>query len=90
MKKSELIEQMAKDACITKVAAGHALGALIEGVTIGLNENNGRVTLTGFGTFFKAHRKAYSGRNPRTGEPIVVKARNTVKFKAAKALKDEL
>ena len=88
MKKSDLIEQMARDACITKVAAKEALNSLLEGVTTGLMNQNGKVTLTGFGTFSVSPRKAYNGRNPRTGETIKVEARNTIKFKAGKDLKD--
>ena len=44
--------------------------------------------LVGFGTFSKVRRKARSGRNPQTGAKIKIKARNAVKFKPGKALKD--
>ncbi len=43
--------------------------------------------MVGFGTFSVVHRKASMGRNPRTGEPIQIKASNQPKFKAGKALK---
>jgi DNA-binding protein HU-beta len=46
------------------------------------------VRLVGFGTFAVAKRKASTGRNPRTGEPMTIKASNQPKFKAGKALKD--
>ena len=90
MKKKELIERMARDACITKVAAADALDSLIDGLTAAIKNDDGKMTLTGLGTFTKTHRKAYNGRNPRTGEPVRVKARNTVRFKAAKALNDSV
>jgi DNA-binding protein HU-beta len=50
--------------------------------------NGGEVRLVGFGTFSVTHRKATTGRNPRTGESIQIKASNQPKFKAGKALKD--
>ena len=46
------------------------------------------VRLVGFGTFSVAKRKASTGRNPRTGEPMTIKASNQPKFKAGKGLKD--
>ncbi|MCJ7541583.1 MAG: HU family DNA-binding protein [Desulfobacterales bacterium] len=88
MTKAELIEKMAKDAKITKAAAGAALGSFIDGVTKALKKKDGKVTLVGFGTFSKGHRKARKGRNPQTGAEIKIKASNTVKFKAGKKLKD--
>ena len=88
MTKAELIEKMAKDAGISKTAAGAALSSFIDGVTKALKKKDGKVTLVGFGTFSKARRKARKGRNPQTGEVIKIKASKTVKFKAGKTLKD--
>ena len=88
MTKVELIEKMAKDAGISKVAAGNALQSFMEGVTKALKKKDGKITLIGFGTFSKVRRKTRKGRNPRTGETIKIKARNAVKFKAGKKLKD--
>jgi DNA-binding protein HU-beta len=88
MTKVELVEKMAKDAGITKAAAGAALASFIEGVTKALKKKDGKITLVGFGTFSKSHRKARKGRNPQTGETIKIKASNVVKFKAGKKLKD--
>jgi DNA-binding protein HU-beta len=88
MTKAELIEQMASDAGITKTAAGTALESLVDGITKALKKKDGKVTLTGFGTFSKSRRKARTGRNPQTGEAIKIKACNVVKFKAGKKLKD--
>ena len=51
MTKAELIEQMAKDAGITKAAAGAALESFMDGVTTALKKKNGKITLVGFGTF---------------------------------------
>jgi DNA-binding protein HU-beta len=88
MTKSELIDTMAKDAGISKVAAGAALNSLMGCVAKTLKKKDGKVTLVGFGTFTKVQRKARKGRNPQTGEAIKIKARNVVKFKAGKALQD--
>lgn len=88
MTKAELIAAMAKDAGISKAAAGKALDSFMAGVTKALKKKGGKVTLVGFGTFSKIRRKARKGRNPQTGEPIKIKATNAVKFKAGKKLKD--
>ena len=88
MTKAELVEKMAKDAKISKAAAGKALNSFTDGVTKALKKKDGKVTLVGFGTFSKVRRKARTGRNPQTGDAIKIKARNAVKFKAGKALKD--
>jgi DNA-binding protein HU-beta len=88
MTKAELVEQAAKDAKISKVAAAAALNSFMDSVTKALKKKDGKVTLVGFGTFSKARRKARKGRNPQTGAPIKIKASNVVKFKAGKKLKD--
>ena len=88
MTKAELIDKIAKDAGITKVAAGQALDSFMDGVTKALKKKEGKVTLVGFATFPKPRRKARKGRNPQTGAPIKIKARNVVKFKAGKKLSD--
>ena len=82
MTKAELIEQLAKDAKISKAAAGKALDSFVDGVK--------KATLVGFGTFSKVRRKARKGINPLTGEKINIKARNAVKFTPGKALKDAI
>ncbi|MFH2064928.1 MAG: HU family DNA-binding protein [Pseudomonadota bacterium] len=90
MTKAELVEQMAKDAGISKVAAGAALASFIDGVTKTLKKKDGKVTLVGFGTFSKVRRNARKGRNPQTGEVIKIKAANVVKFKPGKSLKESV
>ncbi|MGD8261870.1 MAG: HU family DNA-binding protein [Desulfobacterales bacterium] len=90
MNKAELIEKMAKDAKISKAAAGKTLDSFMDGVTKALKKRNGKVTLVGFGTFKKVYRKTRKGRNPQTGEKIKIKGRNTVTFKAGKTLKDKI
>ena len=87
MTKAEMVEKMAKDAGISKVAAKATLESFLDGVTKGLNKRNSRVTLVGFGTFKNVYRKTRMGRNPQTGEKIKIKGRNVVTFKPGKNLK---
>ena len=90
MTKAELVEKAAKDADVSKGEAAAALNSCLDNITKALKKKNGKVTLVGFGTFAKVRRKARKGRNPQTGDPIKIKARNVVKFKAGKALKDAI
>jgi len=90
MTKAELVEKMATDAGISKVAAATALNSFMEGVTKALKKKDGKVTLVGFGTFSKVRRKARKGRNPQTGDPIKIKACNVVKFRPGKKLRDSV
>ncbi|MEB0139333.1 MULTISPECIES: HU family DNA-binding protein [unclassified Undibacterium] len=87
MNKTELIDHIAKTADISKAATARALDALIDAVKTTLKKN-GTVTLVGFGTFSVGKRAARTGRNPRTGEAIKIKAAKVPKFKPGKALKD--
>ena len=86
MTKADLISKMAKDAKITKVAAGKALNSVIEGITKALKKSDS-VTLVGFGTFSVSRRKARKGRNPQTGKEIKIPARKVAKLKAGTDLK---
>jgi DNA-binding protein HU-beta len=87
--KSELIDQVAKQADISKAAATRALDAAI-GAVKGALKKGAMVTLVGFGTFYVGKRAARSGRNPRTGASIKIKAAKVPKFRAGKALRDAL
>ena len=87
MTKAELISAVAKEAKITKAAAGKAIDSITDTITKDLKKGGG-ITLTGFGTFSVAKRKPRTGRNPRTGETIKIRATKTAKFTAGKALKE--
>ena len=87
MNKTELIEHIAKQADISKAAAGRALEATIGAVRTTLKKG-GTVALVGFGTFAVTKRAARTGRNPATGETIKIPAKTVVKFRVAKAAKD--
>lgn len=88
MTKAELVAAMAKDAGITKVAAGKALDSFVDSVVSSLKKE-GRLGLVGFGTFSLVKRNARTGRNPQTGAAIQIKAKKVVKFKAGKGLADK-
>lgn len=87
MNKSELIEAIADNADISKAVAGRALDATLDAVKKALKKGE-MVTLVGFGSFYVGKRAARSGRNPRTGASIKLKAAKIAKFRAGKALKD--
>jgi len=88
MTKSDLIEQIAKEAGVTKTLAKQIVNSFLETISHELEKEDGKVRLSGFGTFSATQRQARKGRNPRTGETIEIKGSNTVKFKPAKVLKD--
>ena len=87
MNKSDLIDAISDAAELTKAEAGRAVDAVVAVVTKAL-KNGDSVTLVGFGTFEVRKRGARTGRNPRTGEEIKIKASKNPAFKAGKALKD--
>ena len=89
MTKRQLIEQIAKDCDIPKNKAGIAIKSLTEGIQKALEEK-GKITLTGFGTFKKIGLKAREGRDPSSGKKIAIKARNVVRFRPGKTLKDAI
>jgi DNA-binding protein HU-beta len=87
MNKSELIDQIAASADISKAAAGRVLDAFTDSVTAALKKGD-VVTLIGFGTFAVTERAGRIGRNPRTGAELKIAARKAPGFRAGKALKD--
>jgi DNA-binding protein HU-beta len=87
--KTELIEHISKHADISKAASARALEAVVLGIKSSLKKGVS-VSLVGFGTFAVTKRNARTGRNPRTGAAIKIKAARVPKFRAGKALKDAL
>lgn len=87
MNKAEFIDAIADAAELTKADSARALDAAIEVIKKNLKKGN-TITLVGFGTFEVRKRGARTGRNPRTGESIKIKASKVPAFKAGKALKD--
>ena len=87
MKKIELVAAIAEHAEMTKTDAAKALEAFVAVVTQALKDDD-NVTIVGFGTYEVRKRKARTGRNPKTGEALKIKASKVPAFKAGKALKD--
>ncbi|MBL8418475.1 MAG: HU family DNA-binding protein [Dechloromonas sp.] len=89
MNKSELIDQIATSAEISKAAAARALDATVDAVKAALKAGDS-VSLIGFGTFYVGERAARTGRNPRTGKTLEIKAAKSPKFRPGKGLKDAI
>ena len=89
MNKGELVEKVSSSTGTSRAEATRSVNAVLENISKALKKGDS-VTLVGFGTFSKVRRKARTGRNPQTGTAIKIKARNAVKFKAGKALKDRV
>ena len=87
MNKNDLISAVAESSGLTKGDATKSVEAVFEAIS-GALKSGDEVRLVGFGTFSVAKRKASTGRNPRTGEPMTIKASSQPKFKAGKGLKD--
>ncbi|MCB7321046.1 HU family DNA-binding protein [Lacrimispora sp. 210928-DFI.3.58] len=89
MNKTELIAAVAEKAELSKKDAEKAVKAFTDVVSEELVKG-GKVQLVGFGTFEVSERASREGRNPKTGNPMTIAASKTPKFKAGKALKDEV
>jgi DNA-binding protein HU-beta len=87
MTKADLISAVAKDAKITKTGAEKAVNAFTSTVVKAMKKGD-KITLTGFGTFSVARRKARKGRNPRTGKEIKIAATKVAKFKVGNKLRN--
>ena len=89
MNKTELVAAIAEQAEISKKDAEKALKAFTDVVAEELKKGE-KIQLVGFGTFEVSTRAAREGRNPKTGEAMTIAASKTPKFKAGKALKDQV
>lgn len=87
MNKQDLIAAVADASGLTKADASKAVEGVFDTITSTLKKGDA-VRLVGFGTFSVSKRKASVGRNPRTKEPMQIKASSQPKFKAGKGLKD--
>jgi DNA-binding protein HU-beta len=87
MNKTELVAAIADKADLSKADAGRAVDAFFEVVGKQLKKKD-KVSLVGFGTFLLRERAARTGRNPKTGAALKIKASKSPSFKAGKALKD--
>jgi DNA-binding protein HU-beta len=87
MNKGDLIEVVSDDAGLSKAEAARAVDSVISAISNALKGGK-QVSLVGFGTFTVKKRAARTGRNPRTGEAIQIRASKVPGFRAGKALKD--
>ena len=91
MNKSELVQALSSRANLSRADATRAVDALFspdDGLIARSLQRGEKVQLTGFGTFETKHRKARTGRNPRTGQEIRIEATVTAAFRPGKALKE--
>ena len=87
MNKTELVNAVAEKADISKKEADKAVAAVLDSITDALAQGD-KVQIVGFGTFEVRARAEKQGRNPKTGEAMIVPASNLPAFKAGKALKE--
>ena len=89
MKKQDFIKAIAEQSELSQASAGKCFDAVVDTITNCLKDGDS-LTFVGFGTFSVKDRAARTGRNPRTGEAIQIKAAKVPSFKAGKALKESL
>ena len=87
MTKSQIADHLAGKSGVTKKIATELLDNL---AALSYKEAKNAFTLPGIGKLVLSHRKARTGRNPQTGEPIKIPAKKVVKFRVAKAAKDSI
>lgn len=86
MRKPELVAAIAEKTKSNTEQAARVLNAILQEITSALVQNE-TVNLVGFGSFVQRHRGARAVKNPQTGEPLMIRASNTVAFKPGKQLK---
>ena len=89
MNKGELVDRIAQRATVTKKQADAVLSAAIETIMDAVADND-KVTLVGFGSFERRHRKEREGRNPKTGEKMAIPETYVPAFSAGKLFKDKV
>lgn len=89
MNKGQLVDAVAAEANISKVAAKKAIEAFIFVTGRTLKEGD-KVSLVGFGSFSSSQKQGRIGRNPRTGAAIKIAAKKVVKFKAGADLNSQI
>lgn len=85
--KSQIVAQLATQSGVTKKLTSDMLDHL---ATLAYKEAKNSFTVPGLGKFVLSHRKARTGRNPQTGQPIKIPAKKAVKFRVAKVAKDAI
>lgn len=86
MNKTDLINQVADRANLSKADGKKAVDAVFAAISDALKEDD-KVTLVGFGSWAVSDRKERMGRNPQTGKEIKIAAKKVVKFKPSSELR---
>jgi len=89
MNKSDLIQALSRDAGLPKGKAEEVVKTVFNTMANGLAKG-GRVEIRGFGTFKVKNYDGYTGHNPKTGQPIKIKAKKLPFFKCGKDLKEKV
>ncbi len=84
-----MVNKVSEKTLVGKKESEKAVTAVMESISEALAKGD-KVQLVGFGTFEVRSRKEREGRNPKTGEKIIIKATKVPAFKAGKALKDRV
>jgi DNA-binding protein HU-beta len=87
LNRKELVDAIQKHTAVARGDVDRVLGSLIQHTEVAVKKGE-RVALVGFGTFEQAARKARTARNPRSGEPVKVKATKVPRFRAGQGFKD--
>ena len=87
MNRKELVDAIQKHTAVARADVDRVLGSLIQHTQVAVKKGE-RVSLVGFGTFERQDRKARTARNPRSGEPVKVKATKVPRFRAGQGFKD--
>ena len=87
MNRKELVDAIQKHTQVARTDVDKVLGSLIQHTQVAVKKGD-RVALVGFGTFERQNRKARTARNPRSGEPVKVKATKVPRFRAGQGFKD--
>jgi DNA-binding protein HU-beta len=86
MNKAEIVDQLSKEHTISKLQAEAVLNSTLEIIKRSVKKGDA-VVLVGFGSFFKAKRKARKGRNPQTGAVLKIPAQSVPKFRPGREFK---
>lgn len=87
MRKTELVAAVAEKTGLSKAQAGQAVNIILDEILLALSQGED-VSLPGFGSFTRRHRAQRTGRNPQTGESMVIAASYNVAFRPGKQLRD--
>ena len=89
MNKLELISALKDKADISKLEAANVVQIFFDSMTAALAQGE-RVEIRGLCSFFVKEYKSYTGRNPKSGEKVIIKAKKLPFFKAGKELKERV